>query len=55
MGTMGSTAGGNGLALLRTDRVADALDAGASLSAGGLAIHLADPNDIRPAPKQTVA
>src|SRR6195952_4574908 len=55
MGTMGSTAGGNGLALLRTDRVADALDAGASLSAGGLALHLADPNDVRPAPKQTVA
>jgi tRNA-modifying protein YgfZ len=25
------------------------------LSAGGLAIHLTDPNDIRPAPKQTVA
>jgi len=55
VGTMGSTAGGNGLALLRTDRVADALDAGASLSAGGLAIHLADPGDVRPAPKQTVA
>jgi tRNA-modifying protein YgfZ len=55
MGTMGSTSGGNGLALLRTDRVADALDAGATLSAGGLAIHLVDPNDIRPAPKQTVA
>ena len=28
VGTMGSTAGGNGLALIRTDRVADALDAG---------------------------
>jgi folate-binding protein YgfZ len=55
MGTMGSTSGGNGLALLRTDRVADALDAGASLSAGGLAIHLVDPNDVRPGPKQTVA
>ena len=55
VGTMGSTSGGNGLALLRTDRVADALDAGATLSAGGLALRLADPNDIRPAPKQTVA
>jgi folate-binding Fe-S cluster repair protein YgfZ len=55
VGTMGSTGGGKGLALLRTDRVADALDAGAALSAGGLAIHLADPNDVRPAPKQTVA
>ena len=30
VGTMGSTAGENGLALIRTDRVADALDAGAS-------------------------
>jgi tRNA-modifying protein YgfZ len=55
VGTMGSTAGGNGLALLRTDRVADALDAGATLSAGGLALRLADPGDVRPAPKQTVA
>src|SRR3954454_22784997 len=55
VGTMGSSAGGNGLALLRTDRVADALDAGATLSAGGLALRLADPNDVRPAPKQTVA
>ena len=55
VGTMGSTGGGNGLALIRTDRVADALDAGAPLTAGGLAIHLADPNDVRTAPKQTVA
>ena len=52
---MGSTAGGKGLALLRIDRVADALDAGASLSAGGLAIRLTDPNDVRIPPKQTVA
>ena len=52
---MGSTAGGNGLALLRTDRVADALDAGRALTAGGLAIRLADPNDVRAPPKQTVA
>jgi tRNA-modifying protein YgfZ len=55
VGTMGSTAGGKGLALLRVDRVADALDAGLALTAGGLALHLADPNDVRPAPKQTVA
>jgi tRNA-modifying protein YgfZ len=55
VGTMGSTAGGKGLALLRIDRVADALDAGASLSAGGLAIRLTDPNDVRIPPKQTVA
>ena len=46
VGTMGSTAGGNGLALIRIDRVADALDAGLPLTAGGLGIRLADPNDV---------
>jgi folate-binding protein YgfZ len=55
VGTMGSTADGKGLALLRTDRVADALDAGLALTAGGVAIRLADPNDVRTPPKQTVA
>ena len=55
VGTMGSTAGGHGIALMRTDRVADALDAGLTLSAGGLAIRLTDPNDVRTPPKQTVA
>ena len=55
VGTMGSTAGGKGLALVRIDRVADALDAGLALTAGGLAMHLADPNDVRTPPKQTVA
>jgi folate-binding protein YgfZ len=55
VGTMGSTAGGHGLALVRIDRVADALDAGLSLTAGGLAIRLTDPNDVRITPKQTVA
>jgi hypothetical protein len=48
-------AGGRGLALVRTDRVADALEAGLQLTAGGLAIRLADPNDVRSPPKQTVA
>ena len=55
VGTMGSTAGGLGIALVRTDRVADALDAGLTLSAGGLALRLTDPNDVRTPPKQTVA
>jgi tRNA-modifying protein YgfZ len=55
VGTMGSTAGGHGLALVRIDRVADALDAGLALTAGGLAIRLTDPNDVRTPPKQTVA
>jgi folate-binding protein YgfZ len=55
VGTMGSTAEGKGLVLVRIDRVADALDAGLALSAGGLAMHLADPGDISTPPKQTVA
>jgi len=55
VGTMGSTAGQNGLALIRTDRVADALEAGTQLTAGGLAIRLADPKAVRAAAKQTVA
>ena len=55
VGTMGSTADGHGLALVRTDRVADALDAGLPLTAGGLGLRLADPNDVRTPPKQTVA
>jgi tRNA-modifying protein YgfZ len=55
LGTMGSTAGHNGLALIRIDRAADALEAGVPLTAGGLAIRLAEPGDVRSAPKQTVA
>jgi hypothetical protein len=55
VGTIGSTAGQNGLALVRIDRVADALDAGLSLTAGGLGLRLAEPEVVRPAPKQTVA
>ncbi len=55
VGTMGSSANGNGLALIRTDRAADALDAGTSLTAGGLALRLADPGTLRGTSKQTVA
>jgi len=55
VGTIGSTSGENGLALVRIDRVADALDAGLALTAGGLALRLADPDVVRAAPKQTVA
>jgi tRNA-modifying protein YgfZ len=55
VGTMGSSAGNAGLALVRIDRVADALEAGTALSAGGIAIHLADPQDVLMAPKKTVA
>ena len=55
LGTMGSSAGGMGLGLLRIDRAADALDAGVPLTAGGIAVRLADPDDVRLAPKKTVA
>ncbi len=55
VGTIGSTAGQNGLALIRTDRVVDALDAGLPLTAGGLGIRLAEPEVVRAGPKQTVA
>ena len=55
VGTIGSTAGGKGLALIRTDRVSDALDQGLALTAGGLAIRLADPDALRPPAKPSVA
>ena len=47
IGTMGSSAGNSGLALVRTDRATDALDAGAALLAGDVTIHLADPEAVR--------
>ncbi len=55
VGTMGSSAEGAGLARVRIDRVADALDAGMALTSGGLAIRLAEPDSIRITSKQTVA
>jgi tRNA-modifying protein YgfZ len=55
VGNIGSTSGRNGLALVRVDRVADALAAGAKLTSGGLAIRIAEPDDLVVAPKQTVA
>jgi tRNA-modifying protein YgfZ len=54
VGTIGSTSGQHGLALIRTDRVTDALEAGLALTAGGLGLRLAEPESVRPA-KQTVA
>ena len=42
-GTLGSTAKGRGLALLRLDRVADALESGTPLNAGGIAVHVVKP------------
>ncbi|WP_407176417.1 YgfZ/GcvT domain-containing protein [Bradyrhizobium sp. STM 3562] len=55
VGTVGSTAGGSGLALVRIDRVADALIAGQPLMAGGLSLRLADPDAVLKANKQSVA
>jgi hypothetical protein len=55
VGSIGSAAGHDALALLRIDRVADALAAGSALTSGGLAVRVADPDDLLTSPKQTVA
>lgn len=55
VGTMGSSAQGKGIALVRIDRVADALDAGQPLTAGGLAVRLAEPEIVRIPTKQPTA
>jgi hypothetical protein len=44
MGTMGSAADGRGMALLRLDRVADALSRGDTLTAGGFPIRVVKPD-----------
>ena len=43
VGTLGSTAAGRGLAMLRLDRVADALANGGTIEAGGIAIRPVKP------------
>jgi folate-binding protein YgfZ len=47
VGTIGSAAGGHALALLRLDRVADAMARGEPLVAGGVALHLVKPDWAR--------
>lgn len=47
LGTMGSAAAGRGIALLRLDRVADALSGGETLMAGGVAIRPIKPEWAR--------
>jgi len=47
IGTMGSTAAGRGLALLRLDRVADALSRNEPLRGGGVPIRLIKPDWAR--------
>jgi hypothetical protein len=44
VGRLGSTAKGRGLALLRLDRIADALASGTPLTAGGIAIRVVKPD-----------
>jgi tRNA-modifying protein YgfZ len=44
IGAIGSTSGGKGLAILRIDRVKDALDAGAPIEAGGIPLSVAIPS-----------
>ncbi|MEW9837594.1 CAF17-like 4Fe-4S cluster assembly/insertion protein YgfZ [Mesorhizobium marinum] len=44
IGTLGSTAAGRGLAILRIDRVKDALDAGHPIEAGGTPLAVAIPD-----------
>ncbi len=55
VGTMGTAAGETGIALIRIDRVADALAAGQALTAAGRALRIADAAILQPAAKQTVA
>jgi tRNA-modifying protein YgfZ len=55
VGTIGSTSDRNGLALIRTDRVADALQSGLSLTAGGVPIRLAEPEALHSANPRSVA
>jgi folate-binding protein YgfZ len=55
VGTMGSSADGRGLALIRLDRAADAQDAAVPLLSGGIVVRLAEPEDVRTTQKKTVA
>jgi folate-binding Fe-S cluster repair protein YgfZ len=55
VGSMGSSADGKGLALVRVDRVADALEAALPLTAGGITLQLVDADELAVAPKKTVA
>jgi folate-binding protein YgfZ len=55
VGTMGSAADHHGLALIRIDRTSEALEAGTTLTAGGLSIRVTDPEELRITPRQTVA
>jgi folate-binding protein YgfZ len=47
VGTLGSTAGGRGIAMLRLDRVEDAIAAGVPITAGGIELRVAKPEWAR--------
>ncbi|GLH80618.1 folate-binding protein [Bradyrhizobium sp. SSBR45G] len=55
VGTMGSAAQQRGMALLRIDRAAEAIEAGTPLTSGGLTLRIADLEALQGPPKQTVA
>ena len=52
VGTFGSAREGHALALLRLDKVSDAMARGSALSAGGIAVRLVDPADAKLPQKQ---
>ena len=54
LGTLGSSAGERGLALLRIDRVADAVEAGTPVLAAGHPLSFVVPQDIQPPKKASV-
>jgi folate-binding protein YgfZ len=54
VGKMGSSRSGRGLALLRLDKVSDALARGVPLSAGGITLKLTDPADATLPEKQVI-
>ena len=56
IGTLGSSAGATGLALVRIDRAREAMDAGAAITAGGVALTLKLPSFAKfvwPEPEKT--
>lgn len=55
VGTMGSSSGRNGLAMLRLDRVQEALAAGATLTAGGVPLRLRESAFAQPGAAKAVS
>ena len=55
VGTLGASVGSEGLAMVRIDKICDALDAHMPLTADGVTIHVADPEALRGLQKKTVA